>query len=63
MIEIKIEYKNGNVFSLTADENNVRNVTACLLDECVPFGKCKNLYKSMSSRRTKNEPLQHGEWI
>ena len=45
MIEIKIEYKNGNVFWLTADENNVRNVTACLLDECVPFGKCKNLYK------------------
>ena len=43
--EIKIEYKNGNVFSLTADENNVRNVMACLLDECVPFGKCKNLYK------------------
>lgn len=32
-MQIEIQYKNGNTFTVTIDEKNVQNVTACLLDD------------------------------
>ena len=36
-MKIKIEYKDGHVFTTEVDEKNVRNITACLLDEVIPI--------------------------
>ena len=41
-MEIKIQYKDGNTFTVTIDEKNVQNVTACLLDELIPIWRNEN---------------------
>lgn len=36
-MEIKIEYVNGNAFTVGVNEEQIKNIYACILDQTIPM--------------------------